>query len=89
MRAIVIELKNADLSIEKALPQFLTYMLKDIQPETSSFGMIAKGGNFIFVKLVRVENPQYALSDEFVLRKCNNELYSVLQILKCLSQLTD
>ncbi len=86
--ATVIESKNASFSIEAALAQLLTYMLADQNPETPTFGMITTGGNFIFVKLVRGEILHYALSDEFVLRKSGNELYSVLQILKRLSQLT-
>ncbi len=67
-------------------------MVQTIQPsviplDKPSFGMITTGKSFIFIKLVKGETPQYALSDEFVLRKRGNELYSVLSILKRLGQL--
>ena len=86
---MVIESKKAAFSIEEGLAQLIAYMLADPHPETPSFGMITTGGNFIFVKLVRGEKPQYALSDQFALRKRENELYSVLQVFKRLSQLPD
>lgn len=84
---MVIESKQAAFSIEAGLAQFLTYMLANPNREKPSFGMITTGGSFIFVKLVKGETPQYALSDEFVLRKRGNELYSVLSILKRFGQL--
>lgn len=84
---MVIESKQAAFSIEAGLAQILAYMLANPNPEKPSFGMITTGGSFIFVKLVKGETPQYALSDEFVLRKRGNELYSVLSILKRLGQL--
>jgi hypothetical protein len=85
----VIESKQLSFSTDEALAQLLTYMLADPNPETPTFGMISTGANFSFVKLVRGETPQYALSPEFVIRNPGNELYRVLQILKRLSQLPD
>lgn len=83
----VIESKQTSFSIEEGLAQILVYMLADPNPETPAFGMITNGVNFRFVKLVREETPKYALSDEFVIDNRGNELYSVLKILKRLSQL--
>ncbi|NES18570.1 MAG: restriction endonuclease subunit R [Symploca sp. SIO3E6] len=83
----VIESKQISFSLEEGLAQILTYMLADPHPEKPTFGMITNGVNFRFVKLVREETPKYALSDEFVIDNRGNELYSVLQILKYLSQL--
>lgn len=83
----VIESKQTSFSIEEGLAQILTYMLADPNPETPTFGMITNGVNFRFVKLVREETPKYALSDEYVIDNRGNELYSVLKILKHLSQL--
>ncbi|MEG4284442.1 restriction endonuclease subunit R [Microcoleus sp. A006_D1] len=85
----VIESKQLSFSTDAALAQLLTYMLADPHPQTPTFGMIATGANFIFVKLVRGETPEFALSPEFVIRNPGNELYRVLQILKRLSQLPD
>ncbi len=65
---MVIESKQAAFSIEAGLAQILAYMLANPNPDQPSFGMITTGGSFIFIKLVKGETPQYALSDEFVLR---------------------
>lgn len=85
----VIESKQLSFSTDEALAQLLTYMLAYPNPETPTFGMISTGANFNFVKLVRGETPQYALSAEFVISNPGNELYRVLQILKRLSQRPD
>ena len=84
---MVIESKQAQFSIEAGLAQILAYMLKNPNSSQPSFGMITTGGSFIFLKLSQDSIPQYALSDPFEVRKRGNDLYSVLKILKRLSQL--
>ncbi|HBQ97740.1 MULTISPECIES: restriction endonuclease subunit R [unclassified Roseofilum] len=84
---VAIESKKASFSIEEALPQILVYMLASPHPARPCFGMIATGGSFIFVKLVRGDINRYALSKGFLVRNPGNELYEVLRILKRLSQL--
>ncbi|HBB33500.1 MAG TPA: restriction endonuclease subunit R [Cyanobacteria bacterium UBA8803] len=84
---MVIESKRASFSIEAGLSQILAYMLANPHPEKPSFGMITTGGSFIFIKLVKAETPQYATSDILDMRNRGNELYSVLSILKKLSQI--
>ncbi|MGB7443109.1 MAG: hypothetical protein WA919_18750 [Coleofasciculaceae cyanobacterium] len=74
-------------SIEEGLAQLLAYMLGNPNSEKPSYGMITTGGSFIFVKLVKDFIPQYATSDLFNTRNRGNELYSVLRILKRLSQI--
>lgn len=83
----VIESKQVAYSVEAGLDQILAYMLATPHPEKPVFGMITSGGSFIFIKLVKGETPQYATSDIFDIRNRGNELYSVLRILKHLSQL--
>jgi hypothetical protein len=84
---MAIESKRASFSIEAGLSQIITYMLANPHPEKPSFGMITTGGSFIFIKLVKRETAQYATSDIFDIRNRGNELYSVLSILKKLSQI--
>ena len=86
---MVVESKKAAFSIEEGLAQILAYMLGNPYPEKPSFGMITTGGSFVFVKLVKGEVPQYALSKVFITRNPGNELYEVLRILKRLSQLVN
>lgn len=84
----VIESKQVAYSVEAGLDQILAYMLATPHPDKPVFGMITSGGSFMFIKLVKGETPQYATSDIFDIRNLGNELYSVLSILKRLSQLS-
>jgi hypothetical protein len=84
----VIESKQVAYSVEAGLDQILAYMLATPHPEKPVFGMITSGGSFMFLKLVKGETPQYSTSDIFDIRNRGNELYSVLSILKHLSQLS-
>jgi hypothetical protein len=84
---MVIESKQAAFSIEEGLAQILAYMLGNPNGNKPSFGMITTGGSFVFIKLVKGETPQYATSRVFITRNPGNELYSVLRILKRLSQI--
>lgn len=83
---IVIESKQVGFSIEVGIPQALTYMLANPQPNKPVFGFVTNGGNFIFIKMIQQDKPYYSLSDEFTLRR-GDDLYIVLRILKRLSQL--
>jgi hypothetical protein len=83
----VIESKQVAYSVEAGLDQILAYMLATPQREKPVFGMITSGGSFIFIKLVKGETPQYTTFDIFDIRNRGKELYSVLSILKRLSQL--
>jgi hypothetical protein len=83
---MVIESKRAAFSIEAGLAQILAYMLAHENNNQSCFGMITTGGSFVFIKLVKGETSQYALSRVFELNNPGNELYLVLAILKRLEQ---
>ncbi|NET03948.1 MAG: restriction endonuclease subunit R [Symploca sp. SIO2B6] len=84
---MVIESKKASFSVEEGLAQILAYMLGNPHPKKPSFGMITTGGSFIFLKLVKNQTTQYATSKLFATRN-RGDLYSVMSILKRLSQLT-
>lgn len=83
---MVIESKRASYSIEAGLAQMLAYMLGNPNPEKPSYGMITSGGTFIFVKCVQEDYPKYATSNLLATRN-PGDLYSVLKILKRLSQI--
>ncbi len=84
---MVIESKRVSFSIEAGLAQILAYLLGNPNPEKPSYGMIATGGSFMFVKLVNGESPRYGTSDLFGISNRTNNLYDVLRILKRLTQL--
>ena len=85
---MVIESKQAAFSIEAGLAQILAYMLANKNQEKPCFGMITTGGSFVFIKLVKSEISQYALSRVFELNNPGNDLYTVLGGLKRLEQVT-
>jgi hypothetical protein len=82
----VIEAKNSELALTKALPQALVYMLANPLPKPS-FGLLLNGSEFQFLKLNPATPPQYAVSDIFSLLNRGNNLHPVLSILKKLGNL--
>ena len=83
----VIEAKNSEFSMTKAIPQALAYMLAAPNSEKPAFGLVLNGSEFLFLKLVRGDVPQYAMSDLFSLLNRGNNLYYVLRVLKRLREL--
>jgi len=83
---IVIESKRNALSLEAGKPQILAEMLDNPHPEKPSFGLITNGNYFSFFKLMKQATTVYATSHDFAIGR-DNDLYSVLRILKRLGQL--
>lgn len=86
---VVIESKQAAFSLEVGRSQLLTYMLANPHPDRPTYGLILNGSNFRFLKLVKGESYQYAVSRIFDLFNPGNDLYQVLRVLKHLGQLTN
>jgi hypothetical protein len=79
---LVIESKRSDFAVTRAIPQALAYMLGNPEMTQPTFGMITNGNEFLFLKAIRQPMAEYANSRLFSLVNPNNELYSVLQVLK-------
>jgi hypothetical protein len=62
-------------------------MLANPDPDRPTYGFILNGSNFRFLKLVKGERYQYAISRMFDLFNPGNDLYDVLRVLKRLAQL--
>ncbi|MDZ8023384.1 MAG: restriction endonuclease subunit R [Nostoc sp. DcaGUA01] len=84
---LVIESKRSSFSLAKAIPQALTYMLANPQPNHPVYSLVLNGEDFQFIKLINQDKPMYALSERFTLYRRENELYKVLNILKRLGQI--
>jgi hypothetical protein len=85
---LVIESKGQAFSIESGMAQALTYMLDSPNQSQPTYGFISNGGFSIFLKVMKSEVTQYQFSNDFSLyNRRTNELLSVLQILKNISQL--
>jgi predicted type IV restriction endonuclease len=76
---LVIESKRSDFAVTRAIPQALAYMLSNEETVLPTFGMITNGNEFLFLKVLE---HKYANSRLFSLVNPDNELYSVLQVLK-------
>jgi len=83
---LIIESKRSSFSLAKAIPQALTYMLANPQPEHPVYSLVMNGEDFQFIKLLKKDKPIYALSDRFTLYRRGNELFKVVNILKKLGQ---
>jgi hypothetical protein len=81
---VVVEAKEAGFSLKTAIPQALSYMMAT--PQQPAYGLVTNGSEFRFIKLM-VEPPLYGLSDLLTLQRRDNDLYSVLGILKQLGSL--
>ncbi|MDJ0729246.1 MAG: restriction endonuclease subunit R [Crocosphaera sp.] len=84
---VVIESKQAAFSLEVGKAQLLTYMLANPHSDQPSYGLMLNGSNFRFLKLIKGERCQYAVSRLFDLFNPGNDLYHVLRVLKRLAQL--
>ena len=86
--AIVIETKRSSSNVLEALPQTLSYMMASKGNNFPIYGLCTNGTDFIFVKLVKGEVNQYALSDPFsIYRNSHDEIYDVVSILKHLGSI--
>ena len=85
---LVIESKSSSFSLHKALPQALAYMLASPNPAKTTFGFITNGSEYRFVKLDATGNaPIYATSSLFSIFPPDDDLPTVLQILRRLAQI--
>lgn len=84
---MVVESKRQDFSLVVGVAQILAYMLANPDSDKVTLGMLTNGDEFQFIKLTRQDTPQYAFSQSFNIRNPGNDLYTVLRLLKRLSQL--
>lgn len=79
---VLLESKRTGIALNVALPQALAYMMGSPNPEKPVFGMVTNGDGFQFIKLSRLNVPQYDISEVFSPIPLRNRLYEVLGILK-------
>ncbi|NJN74660.1 MAG: type I restriction endonuclease subunit R [Limnothrix sp. RL_2_0] len=79
---LTIESKNMRLSVENGLAQLLAYMLESPNRDRATFGLLANGTDFLFVKLDHGADQSwnYALSRKFSMQT-DGDLGDVLRIL--------
>jgi len=83
---LVIESKSSKLDVMVALPQALAYMLDSPNFAQPTFGLLVNGREFVFVKLIQQEQPEYTRSYALSIEH-DSELYQVLSTLKRIGEL--
>jgi hypothetical protein len=83
---IVLESKKTTLSAWAALPQALSYLMANPLPNKPVFGLLTNGDDILFIKVTQNTTPQYSTSRIFAPFIDSQELYTVLQIIKSISQ---
>ena len=82
-----IESKRKRFNVLEALPQILFYMMGSPNTDKPTFGFLSNGSEFLFLKLIKQNTPQYALSSRlFSLINRGNDLYNVVGVLKRLGE---
>lgn len=80
---ILVVKSKATIAFSVALPQVMTYMMSNPNPQYPVYGLITNGDEFMFIKMLTEETPQYDFSNIFsLLIPRRNQLQDILQILK-------
>ena len=84
---LIIESKST-IAFPVALPQIMTYMMANPNPQIPVYGLIGNGDEFMFIKMLIQGVPQYDFSNIFsLLLPRRNQLEDILQILKQIAKI--
>jgi hypothetical protein len=84
---LIIESKST-IAFPVALPQIMTYMMANPNPQIPVYGLIGNGDEFMFIKMLTQGVPQYDFSNIFsLLLPRRNQLEDILQILKQIAKI--
>ncbi|QGZ92296.1 type I restriction endonuclease subunit R [Microcystis aeruginosa] len=84
---LIIESKST-IAFPVALPQIMTYMMANPNPQIPVYGLIGNGDEFMFIKMLTSGVPQYDFSNIFsLLLPRRNQLEDILQILKQIAKI--
>lgn len=84
---LIIESKST-IAFPVALPQIMTYMMANPNPQIPVYGLIGNGDEFMFIKMLTQGVTQYDFSNIFsLLLPQRNQLEDILQILKQIAKI--
>jgi hypothetical protein len=84
---LIIESKST-IAFPVALPQIMTYMMANPNPQIPVYGLIGNGDEFMFIKMLTSGVPHYDFSNIFsLLLPRRNQLEDILQILKQIAKI--
>lgn len=80
---VIIEGKRGGFNVLQAVPQTLAYMAATPDPDRPVFGLVTNGYDYLFVKLVKQDRREFALSHNFTLLSDEQgNLFRVARVLK-------
>lgn len=83
---LVIEAKESAVEVRQGLPQLLTYAYKQLEQQSSIWGLATNGLQYLFVNLQQGNPPTYQLMPELNLMYPESSR-QLLQVLKAICQL--
>lgn len=83
---LVIEAKNSAIEVRQGLPQLLTYAFKNLEQQSSVWGVVTNGLQYLFVDLRQGNPPIYQLMPELYLLD-SDRCIQLLQVLKAICKL--
>ncbi|MEA5449322.1 restriction endonuclease subunit R [Leptolyngbya sp. CCNP1308] len=83
---LALEAKRSGFDVNVAMGQALAYVLANPEVEQPTSAMVSNGQSFLFLKLTKAPQSQYANSRLFSLVNPGNDLYEVLQVMKCIGE---
>ncbi|NJL21043.1 MAG: restriction endonuclease subunit R [Leptolyngbyaceae cyanobacterium SM1_3_5] len=85
---LVIESKNSSIDVFAGLPQLLTYTYRQLEQQSSVWGLVTNGRNYLFVYSQQNSPPIYTLLPELSLTNLERRS-QLLQVLKAIRQGVD
>ena len=86
---LVVESKST-IAFPVGLPQAMTYMMANPNPELPVYGLIGNGDEFMFIKMRTQGIPEYDFSNIFsLLLPRRNQLHDILCILKQIAKIIE
>jgi hypothetical protein len=84
--ALVIESKNSTVDVFAGLPQFLTYVFKQLEHQSAVWGLVTNGRSYLFSHICQGQPLTYSLLPELSLTN-PDRLIELLQVLKAIAKL--
>jgi hypothetical protein len=83
---LVIESKNSAVEVRQGLPQLLTYAYKSLEEQSSVWGLVMNGLQYLFAYIQAGNPPTYQLMPELHLMESERAM-QLLQVLKAICKL--
>jgi hypothetical protein len=80
--AIVVESKRSQLNVRMGIAQALVHMMASPNDDRPTYALVLNGTDCMFIKLVKGNPNQYALSTLFSMERSGHKIHHAVQILR-------